>query len=207
MDNYQRALLSARELFLKWDVERIIDRCHLRFDAEYLYLDFLGDPWRVERASGRAQQIEAAPVDGNFCQSLAIYDYLCRIDPLPEPSGRFCAVNALPHTAQSSPNARNLHQPYADAFQPHLPALRAALKQLGIAPFPTGDAACMFPVFRGFNAIFQFWEGDGEFPPYLGFLWDERTLGFIKYETAYYVMDCFLNKLAARIAEIEKNVK
>lgn len=205
MDNYQRALLSARERFLKWDWDQIIARCHLRFDADYLYLDFLGDPWRVERTSGRAQKTEAAPVDGSFSQSLSIYDYLCRIDPLPDLSGRFCPVNALPHTAQSSPNTRNLHQPYADAFQHHLPALQSALAEIGIAPFPKGDAACMFPVFRGFNAVFQFWEGDAEFPPSVGFLWDESTLGFIKYETTYYVMDCFLNKLQARIAEIEKN--
>ena len=37
------------------------------------------------------------------------------------------------------------------------------------------------------------------------FLWDEVTPDCLKYETLYYIMGCFLNRLDARICEIEKN--
>ena len=207
MDNYERALEYARSLFLNWSQEDMIRNCRLRSDENYLYLNFLGDPWRVERSSGAAQCVSGEPVPASFSQGLSIYDYLCRSEALPSLSGRFCPVNSLPHVAQSNPNTSDFHQRHADFLQAHIPALREALSQLGIAPFPQGDAACLFPVFDGFNAVFQFWEGDEDFPPSVRFLWDENSQAFLKYETLYYVMGCFLEKLRACIFEIEKNVK
>lgn len=206
MNNYHRALLYARELFLKWSQDQIIARCGLRHDEDQLYLNFLGEPWRIERASGIVRRANGTQEEGNFSQALSIYDYLCRAEPFPTLSGRLCPVNALPHVAQSSPGTTDFHQPHADFLQQHIPALKQALAEIGIAPFFKGDAACYFPVFDGFNAVFQFWEGDEEFPPSIRFLWDENTQGFLKYETTYYVMGCFLEKLKARVLEIEKNV-
>lgn len=206
MDNYARALEYARGLFMKWDQQKLIVRCRLRHDGEYLYLNFLGDPWRIERASGKAQCMAGGKaIDANFSQGLSIYDYLCGEEPFPALSGRFCPVNSLPHVAQSSPSTGDYHQPHADYLQQHIPALKKAISQIGMAPFPKGDVACLFPVFDGFNAVFQFWEGDEDFPPSVLFLWDENSQGFLKYETLYYVMGCFLKKLKDRIVEIEKN--
>ena len=60
-------------------------------------------------------------------------------------------------------------------------------------------------MFDGFDAVFQFWEGDEEFPPSVRFLWDENTPDYLKFETTFYVMGCFLELLERRIAESEKN--
>lgn len=207
MNNYARALDYARSLFLKWDQADIVARCRLRHDEDYLYLNFLGDPWRIERSSGIAQCLAGGITNAGFSQGLSIYDYLCRKEPLPALSGRFCPVNSLPHVAQSSPSTGDFHQPHADFLQQHIPALHKALQALGVAPYPKGDAACLFPVFDGFNAVFQFWEADEDFPPSLCFLWDWNAQGFLKYETLYYVMGCFLEKLRTCILDIEKNVK
>lgn len=205
MDNYARALEYARGLFMKWDQTKFIARCRLRHDEDYLYLNFLGEPWRIERSSGTAQRICGETIiDANFSEGLSIYDYLCGEEPFPALSGRFCHVNSLPHVAQSSPSTGDFHQRYANFFQEHIPALEKAIEQIRIAPFPQGDVACLFPVFDGFNAVFQFWEGDEEFPPSVRFLWDENSQGYLKYETLYYVMGCFLERLKNRIAEIEK---
>ena len=207
MDNYYRALLYARELFMNWDQSRIISRCGLRSDKEYIYMNFLGEPWRIARESGIAECIAAAPREGNFSEALSIYDYFCREEALAPLSGRYCPANSLPHLAQSNPSTGDFHQKSADFLQEHIPALREALAQMGIAPYPKGDAACLFPVFDGFNAVFQFWEADEDFPPSVCFLWDENTRDRLKYETLYYIMGCFLEKLRSRIHEIEKNVK
>ena len=207
MDNYHRALLYARELFLKWDQEYIVARSRLRFDDRYLYLNFLGDPFRIERASGIVQCVAGEPADADFSPSLSIYDYLCRRENLTVPCGHFCPANSLRHAAQSNPSPTDFHQAHADRLQNHIPALKRALDQIGVAPFPQGDAACLFSVFDGFNAVFQFWEGDEEFPPSVRFLWDENTPDLLKYETLYYIMGCFLNKLHDCIAKIEKNDK
>ena len=206
MDNYALALEYARGLFLKWDQQQLIKRCRLRHDAEYLYLNFLGDPWRIVRESGAAQCLAGGGVaDANFSQGLSIYDYLCREEADPVLSGRYCPVNSLPHVAQSNPDSGGLHKKHAEYFQQHIPALRIAVAEMGISSFPKGDIACLFPVFDGFNAVFQFWEADEDFPPSVQFLWDENSQACLKYETLYYVMGCFLEKLKIRIAEIEKN--
>ena len=205
MDNYARALAYAQTLFLKWDQEAIVARCGLRADDNHIHLNFLGEPFRIERASGAVECVCGAPRPASFIEALSIYDYLCRTQPLPLLSGRLCPANALKHVAQSSPNDVSFHRRAAERYKRSLPALKEALRQLGVAPFSPGDAACVFPVFDGFNAVFQFWEGDEEFPPSVRFLWDEVTPDCLKYETLYYIMGCFLNRLDARICEIEKN--
>lgn len=205
MDNYARALLYAQELFLKWNQDEIIARLHLKHDDAFIYLNFLGEPWRIERCSGAAECISSKPVAGNFSQGLSIYDYICRKDPLPLPRSRLCPVNSLPHVAQSNPSTTDFHQKYADFFQQHLPALRRAFEKSNAQPFFKGDIAYWIEVFDGFRAVFQFWEGDEEFAPSVRFLWPENAQDFLKYETLYYVMGCFLEKLKQNIAEIEKN--
>ena len=44
------------------------------------------------------------------------------------------------------------------------------------------------PVFRDFSVLFQFWDGDEEFPPRIRWLFDENALSFMHYETLWYVM-------------------
>lgn len=207
MDNYERALVYARGLFLKWDQEKIIARAGLEADGEYIYLHFLGLPHCIRRESGEIFRMGEERLPCGFSASLSIFDYLCREGALPIARGELYPVNSLKHVAQSSPSDISFHQSHADRMMEHLPALREAVKRLGISPFPQGDAACVFPVFNGFSAIFQFWEGDEEFPPSVRFLWRENAQEFLKYETIYYVMGCILERIWEVIAEIEKNVK
>ena len=207
MDNYLKALIYARELFLKWNQEKIILKYRLRADEKYLYISFLGLPYRIERASGIAECMEGEPREADFSEALSIYDYLCRENALPGLSGRLMHVNSLRNAAKSSPNDTAYHRKWALKFQEHMPALRQAAGETGIADFPQGDIACMFTVFDGFTAVFQFWEGDEEFPPSVRFLWDENTPDYLKYETTYYVMGCFLRLLDQKIAAIERNCK
>ena len=202
-DNYEIAKDQARKLFLRWDQPRMIKRCALAADGEYLYLPFLGQPFRIDRATGAAENL-AEGREANFEEVLSIYDYLCRELPPPGMTGSRKPVHALRYAGQTSPGASSFHQRYADRFQARKDALKAALARIG-SPFPIGDIACVFPVFDGFDAVFQFWEGDEEFPPSVRFLWDENTPDYLKFETTFYVMGCFLELLERRIAESEKN--
>ena len=202
-NNYEIAKDNARKLFLNWDQERIIERCGLRADGEYLYIDFLRQPFCIRRATGEVENL-ALNRPANFEEALSIYDYLCRKGPLPGMAGTWRTVNSLKHVAQSNPDPVPFHQKWAVRYQERMPALSQALSELG-APFPKGDIACRFPIFPGFDAVFQFWEGDDEFLPSVQFLWDENATDYLYYETLYYVMGCFLSLLDRRIAEIEKN--
>ena len=202
-NNYEIARDNAAKLFLEWDQERMIERCGLRADGEFLYIEFLGQPFRIRRATGEAENLALGRA-ANFEEALSIYDYLCRPEPLPGMRGRWLSTNSLSNVAQSSPNPTGYHQKWAIEFQDHQGALARVLGDLG-SPFPQGDAACVYPIFPGFDAVFQFWEGDDEFPPSVRFLWDENTPQYLRYETMYYVMGCVLGLLRRRIAELEKN--
>lgn len=204
VNNYARALEQARRLFLTWDQENMIRCCALRADADFLYLRFLGQPMRICRATGVMEYCAQGRPAG-FEESLSAYDYLCRSAPLPGMQAQLRPASALRHAAQSSPSEVRLYQRYADDFQARIPLLRRALERLGYAPFAQGDVACRFEVFDGFSAVFQFWEGDEEFPPSVRFLWCENALDFLKFETLYYVMHCFFQMLTHIMEEIEKN--
>ena len=202
-NNYEIAKENARKLFLNWDQERIIERCALEWDEEYLYLRFLGQPFRIRRATGEAENLSLGR-PANFEEALSIYDYLCRRDPLPGMAGAWCAINSLKHVAQSNPSPATFLQKRALHCQEHMPAVKRALAELG-SPFPRGDIAYVVPIFDGFDMLFQFWEGDDEFPPSIHFLWDENAPDYLFYETLYYVMGCFRDLVDRRIAELEKN--
>ena len=203
MSNYDQMLALGQRLFLDWDQAEMIRRYHLESDENHLYLRFLGQRHRIDRKTAAVENLDTQRPAG-CCAALSIFDYLCRDNALPGMSGRWRAVNALKHTGQSSPNAAELHQRHAERMQTHIPALKEALQGLTLAPFPQGDAACVFEVFPGFYAVFQFWEGDEEFPPSVRFLWDDNALGYLRFETLFYVMGEFLELLWTKIAEIER---
>ena len=81
-NNYEIAKENARKLFLNWDQGHIIDRCGLRADEEFLYIEFLGQPFRILRATGEVENLALGRA-ANFNEALSIYDYLCRTEPLP----------------------------------------------------------------------------------------------------------------------------
>ncbi len=199
-NNYEIAKDQARKLFLNWDQARMIERCGLASDGEYLYLPFLGQPFRVSRATGAAENLECGR-EANFEEALTLYDYLCRELPPPGMAGQWKPLHALRYAGQSSPGSSSFYQKYADRFQEKQGALRQVLSQIG-KPFPVGDIACQFPVFEGFDAVFQFWEGDEEFPPSVRFLWDDNTPDYLKFETTFYAMGSFLELLERKIAEL-----
>ena len=198
-------LALGQRLFLNWDQQEMLRRYHLESDEGYLYLRYLGQRHRIDRNTAVVENLDARKT-ADCAASLSIFDYLCRDNVLPGMSGRWRAVNALKHAGQSSPNAAELHKRHAIRMQDHIPALKQALQELALAPFPQGDAACTFEVFPGFYAVFQFWEGDEEFPPSVRFLWDDNALSYLRFETLFYVMGGFLERIWTKIAEIEKNL-
>jgi len=201
--NFDQMLVFGQKLFLEWNQAEMIARHQLKANDQYLYVNYLGQPHRILRSSGETENLSTGLPVGP-ASGLAILDYLCRDNLLPGMCGRRCPVNSLRNAGRSSPDTTALHQPHADFFQQHMPALAQAIADLGYAPFPHGDIACIFPVFDCMGVVFQFWEGDEEFPPSVRFLWDENTPCYLRYETTYYVMGDFLSILRKRIAEIEK---
>lgn len=194
MNNYERSALAARALFLTWDQPKMIEKYRLRADAQYLYLRFLGEEYRIHRRDGRVECLEGGIQPADFHAMMVLYDYLCREGEPPCMCGRWVRTHALKNAALTCPSDVKLYQRYADAFQTRQDALKRAAAQIG-TPFPQGDIAFRFPIFDGMDGVFQFWAGDEEFPPSVRFLWDDTLHHYLKFETVWFVC----GKLFSRI--------
>ena len=51
-------------------------------------------------------------------------------------------------------------------------------------------------LFHDFAIWFQFWDGDDEFPASIKYLFDERALRYMHYETLWYAMHSLTDRLA-----------
>ena len=186
MDNYERSAIAARELFLKWDQEKMIAKYGLESDENYLYIRFLGEKYRIERRIGTVENIQNGIAAAEFDSVMVIYDYLCRENTIPGMCGEWVRTHSLKNAGQASPDDVKMYRKRADRLQQNLPALRYAAGQIG-RPFFKGDIAFVFPIFDGMEGVFQFWEGDEEFPPSVRFLWDDNIHHCLKFETVWYV--------------------
>ena len=52
MDNYEKQVYTGRELFLKYDQDKLIEKYGLKHDGEYLYLKYIGTEYRINRRNG-----------------------------------------------------------------------------------------------------------------------------------------------------------
>ena len=197
MTNFEKMCAETVPLFLSYDQEEMIRRFSLRADEEHLYPVYLGEELSLERRTGRLFRADGSEADPAL--KLIVFDYLCH-DAEPRPiSGRLCPVSALPGYGVSRPGDGSFYGRYNEMFDGRSPELEKTLLDMGGTLFPTGDAAAEFQLFPGFPLVFQFWEGDEEFPSSLRFLWDERTGDYLHFETLFYIMGAFLQSLAERL--------
>lgn len=192
--NYDLQIAAARERFLQWDAGEIAGRFRLRREGDWLLVPFLGREHRISVLTG---EIRRADGEADFNAYLSIFDALCREEP-GTLSGQWRTVNDLglhhPGVGEAA-----LYAPYEARFTGKAEALAAACRTMGGRPFPVGDVGYVLEVFPFFPVVFQFWEGDEEFPPQTRILWDRNTLSFVRYETAWYIASALLDRLSEQL--------
>lgn len=197
-EHAEKVAAFGRELFLGYDLQRAIDRFDLESDGRFAYVDYLSDRCRVDRGTAR---VDVQGEGGEWTEiadpfsALVVYDMLCHFqdqDGDPRLSGDFCSSGSLTMMAGffATKELRNY-----DALAGHADDLAAGCESIGGIVLPTtahADLTCAIPVFKWFDAIFQFWDGDDEFAPKATFLWDRNSLLFIHMETfSYLTRDIF----------------
>lgn len=211
--NYEKQVLLARELFLKYDQEKMKEKFHLQSDEAYLYLPFLDESYRVSRQDGRIEKRicgisgqdgrtgKQSSGDYAVCMDynvvMTIYDILCCSREHPVLSGEWCRLSSLQVTG-SSPSAELFTGRYAKKFSGRAKQLRQACEALHgeFRSVPASADACYhIPLFPFFSVILQFWDGDEEFAPRIVILWDKNALQFLHFETLYYAMGHLLERL------------
>jgi len=200
MDNYDLQVDIAKRIFLEYDQELLIRKCHLEADEQYLYLTYLNTPCRISRSGGGIEEyIEFVWKEcRSYSTVMTIYDLLCyhKGETAPTLSGQWCAVGNF--VVAGVTNTETFTKKYAAKLDGHLEELKAACEKLGgvlLERIAGADLTCKFQVVPFFPVLLQFWEGDDEFPPKLMLLWDRNTDQFTHFETTFYLQGDLLERL------------
>ena len=190
--NYDRQMALAKELFRRWDSEAIARRFSLAHTGDALWIPFFGRLHRIDCATGDIT-VDGQPAD--FNAHLSIFDAICRENGPARPARQWATVNNLRGLHHPGVGEQTMYGPYLPVFSGHSRPLADACRALGGRPFPVGEVGWETDIFPFLPLVFQFWEGDEEFPPQIRLLWDANTLDFVRYETVWYIAGAFFRRL------------
>lgn len=197
VNNYLIQAQQARDRFLTYDQQKLIDKLKLKFDDCYLYTTMLCKQYRISRTTGDLQRQEGDTwVDGNsFGEVMTLMDLVCD-----SREDRFLSCRWKNMGDFGLRFHRNLLEgavdPWAEKFQADPEGFRRACQALQGTPLPNGDIAYAIELFDGLCMALQLWFGDEEFPASLRILWDENANMYIRYETMYFAKGLLLDRIA-----------
>ena len=200
-NNYQVQVMQAKRRFLTYDQQKLIARCGLQFDHDYLYVTMLSEPYRIHRLTGDMErQHHGSWVDGNsFNEVMTILDWLCDSRADRYLTGRWINVVTHGHSFHSSLQ-EDTSNPYAKLFDREPAAFAAACEALQGEKLPGADIGYAIELLDGLRVFVQLWHGDDEFSPRLRCLWDENTNRYLRYETTWFTTSLLMER-------IEENMK
>ena len=166
MSNYDQMLEAARKLFLGYDQSTMVKKFHLEQDETYLYLSFVGLPYRIEKATGTIQWMDenGQPHAAGFNDGMAIYDILCYSKPNCHLSGQFGPINSVASSYHTSGLGESLFDERAAVFARDPRKLERICEDLGGVKEGKGDIAYRLDLFPFLPIRLQFWLADEEFP-------------------------------------------
>ena len=195
-DNYKIQADQAKRYFLRYDQESLIRKLKAKADEKYIYVKFLCQLYRIDRATADLQrQVGETWQDGNsFGEVMTLLDLVCD-----SREDRYICGRWKNMTAFGLMFHQNLLEtgkdPWAAKFDADPEGLRRACLALHGQAFPQGDVAYAIELFEGLKVVVQLWQGDEEFPPSLRFLWDENALMYLKYETMHFAKGLLLRRI------------
>lgn len=197
-DNYRIQANQAKERFLTFDQEALIHKFNLSYDADYLFVNFLCQPYRIDRRTGIPEKAEGGQwVNGDtYNEVMTLLDLLCDSRDHRRLSGQWKNMQSfgLMFHQNLLENQRNS---WADRFQDAPEVFRRGCLALNGIPVPGADIGFAVEFFDGMRVAVQFWFGDDEFFPRLRYLWDENALQYIHYETMYFAIPLVLERINA----------
>lgn len=196
-DNYLIQARQAKDWFLTYDQQKLVEKLHLEADEQFLYTTLLRRPYRIRRTTGDLERLEGGSwVDANsYEEVMTLLDLVCDSREDRFLSGRWKNMSAFGLMFHQN-LLEHERDPWAEKFQNDLAGFHRACLALGGTPLPNGDAAYAIELFDGLPIALQLWLGDEDFPANLRFLWDENAKMYIRYETMYFARALLLRRLA-----------
>lgn len=195
-DNYAIQAQAARNRFLGYDQQRLIEKFHLKADDRYLYTTMLASPYRICRRTGDLERkVGDTWVSGNsFNETLTLFDVLCDSKEDRSLSGAWRSMRDFGLQFHTGLLERS-KDPTAARFDREPALLRRGCEGLGGVPMPGADISYKIELCLGLPILLQFWHGDEEFSPRVRYLWDENAASYIRYETMWYAVNLLLERI------------
>lgn len=202
-NNYQIQAQQAKLRFLECEQQLLLEKFSFSSDASWIYPDFLGIPYRIDRKTADVQKQENALwVDGNsHDEVMTLLDLICDSRSDRHLSGRWKQTQSFGLMFHRS-LLEDTYDPFAQAAQESPAKLVSACRALGGQPMNGGDVSFSLPLFEDLRVWLQFWQGDEEFAPRARWFWDENALMYLKYETMYYAIGLLQHRLLQVMSQI-----
>lgn len=205
ISNYEIQTQKALLLFPKWDHEKIAKKFNLELDENYLYINFIGQKYRLNRQNGSIQYISKnnTYINATYNEVMSILDLFDYSKEHLHLSGNWCTPNSLKGVVNGGNvgGKNTMFGKYETLFSNNINLLSKACEKLGGQKIDEADIGYIINIFDFLPVKFLFYEADCDFPPEIKFLWDENVLDYIRFETTFFA----LFHLLQRIAEIIKN--
>ena len=204
VSNYEITKRRVQGEFIKYDQQNMIDKFSLEHDDDFLYIKHLGYLYRINRKSGLVEWLDKAGlwIEGDFDESLTIYDLLCDSKENCHASGDYINLISLSALQSSSKKLGDGLFDGKDHIFDHKEELLCKIcEKLGGTKAGKGDVAYEIPIFDFVKCRIQFWNSDDEFEAQLQVFMDKNILQFIRYETVWYVVTTLMKRLTEGLEE------
>ncbi|MGM9536663.1 MAG: DUF3786 domain-containing protein [Intestinibacter sp.] len=203
VSNYEIQSDVAREAFLKFNHKDIAQKLDLKQDAEYLYVKFINQEYRLGKKSSVIQRIEddSTYVDAGFYEIMSILDLLDNVGRFSKhelkASRNFVAPTGLKEVVNAGNTQRNswIFSRNAKAFSGKLDKLEKACEEIGGVKIDKGDVGYIINIFDYIQLMFVYYDEDSDFEPEIKVLWTDNVLEFVHYETTYYMLEYLFEKI------------
>lgn len=199
VSNYELTKRKSREIFLTYDQSKMIEKFGLKSDEDYIYINFIGHLYRIDRSTGFLEWSEngfADCIEADFNEALTIYDLLCDSKEGCQASGEYINLQSLSVLQSSSKKLGDgLFGGREKVFDKKEKAFSRVCEKLNGTPKGKGDVSYELPMFDFLSCMIQFWNSDEEFAASLQIFLDKNVLSFLRYETVWYAVSHLLKRL------------
>lgn len=98
VSNYEKMKQSMEDVFLQYNQEEIIQKFSLEYDETYLYLQFVGRPYRINRSTGKISWSEdffQTEETAGYHEAMTLYDVLSYSKRNCHPANEWVNISSL----------------------------------------------------------------------------------------------------------------